>query len=89
MLKKCETHSLHLENINYDTGKKILPCEYTLVDDTYKKLMLQLPLQPVEHVNLQLRQNILDFFKSISPNEKNVNEEKKCSDAVAWLKSSE
>jgi hypothetical protein len=87
MLKKCENHSLQLDNINFDTGKKISPCEYTLVDDTYKQLLLQLPSQPVEQVSYQLRQNILDFFEKVSPDEKNVKEEKECHDALAWLKS--
>lgn len=87
MIKKCSTNSLHLDNINYDTGKKTSPNEYSLVDETYKKLLLQLPSQPAEQVNYQLRYNILDFYKTVLPNEKSEKDERKCSDAIAWLKS--
>jgi hypothetical protein len=87
MLKKCGTNSLHLDNINYDTGKKISPSEYTLVDDTYKQLLLKLPSQPIEQVNVQLRQNIIDFYKTVPPNVKSDKEAGKCSDAITWLKS--
>jgi hypothetical protein len=77
MLKKCKTNSLHLANINFDTGKETSPGEYTLVDDTYKKLLLQLPSQPVEQVNDQLRKNILAFFKTVQPKVKNDKEDRK------------
>ncbi len=87
LLKKRETHTLHLDNINFDTGKKTSPGEYTLVDDTYKQLLLKLPSQPPEQVDDQLRQNILDFYNTIPTGSKDEKEEKKCSDALSWLKS--
>ena len=87
VLRKYETHSLQLDNINFDTGKKTSPCEYSLVDDTYKQLLLKLPTQPIKQVNDKLRENILDFYANILPNEKSDNEEKKFSNAIAWLKS--
>ena len=89
MLKKYETGSLHLDNIDFDTGKKIKPCEYILVDDTYEKLLLQLPLHPVEQVDDKLRQNILDFYKNIPPYVKSDKKGRKCSEALEWLKSVE
>jgi hypothetical protein len=87
VLRKYETHSLQLDNINFDTGKKASPCEYSLVDDTYKQLLLKLPTQPIKQVNDKLRENILDFYANILPYEKSDNEEKKFSNAIAWLKS--
>ncbi len=86
MLKQCETNSLHLDNINFDTGKKTSAFEYTLADDSYKQLLLKLPLQPKGQVNDQLRHNILDFYKKVSPNIKSDFDKKKFSDAIAWLK---
>jgi hypothetical protein len=86
MLKKCETNSLHLNNINYDTGKNTLPDEYNLVDYTYKELLLQLPSQPAKQVNHQLRQNILMFYKNYEPKEINSREEKKYTESLLWLK---
>ena len=85
MLKKCASNSLHLENIDYDTGKKTKPCEYTLVDDTYLKLLLKLPSQPVEQVSDQLRQNMIAFYKTVPPNARNDKEAKECADALTWL----
>jgi hypothetical protein len=86
-LKKCETNALHLGNINFDTGKKIAPCEYTLVDDTYKQLLLQISSQPIGKVSDQLRKNILDFYKTFAPDVKNKTEDQKCFDAISMLKS--
>jgi hypothetical protein len=88
-LKKCETNALYLANINFDTGIKIAPCEYTLVDDTYKQLLLKISLQPVEQVSVQLRKNILDFYKTFAPDVKNKTEDQKCFDSISWLKSIE
>ena len=76
MLKKYGTGSLHLDNIDFDTGKKTSPGEYILVDDTYKQLLLQLPSHPVEQVDDKLRQNILDFYKTIPPAVKSEREGK-------------
>jgi len=87
MLKKYGYNSLHLDNINFDTGKKASRCEYSLVDDTYEQLLLKLPSQPVEQVNFQLRENIIDFYRKVPPNEKSAKEDIKCTDAIAWLKS--
>lgn len=87
LLKKCETHSLHLDNINFDTGKKIAPGDYTLVDDTYKQLLLKLPSQPVDQVNGHLRKNIIDFYKSAPADSKSDKDEKKTTDAFSWLES--
>jgi hypothetical protein len=89
MQKKYQTGTLQLDNIDFDTGKKIVPCEYILVDDTYKQLLLQLPSHPVEQVDKNLRQDILDFYKIFMPNAKSNEEAKKCSEAIEWLQSVE
>jgi hypothetical protein len=87
MLKKCGNNALHLDNINFDTGKKTAVCEYSLVDDTYKELLLKLQMQPDDQVNEHLRNNILDFYRNFSPTVASEKEGSKCFDALAWLKS--
>lgn len=89
VLKKCETNELHLVNINFDTGKKVAPCEYTLVDDTYKQLLLQISLQPIGQVSDHLRKNILEFYKTFAPDVKNNMEDQKCFDAISMLRSND
>ncbi|MEO5674816.1 MAG: zinc dependent phospholipase C family protein [Chitinophagales bacterium] len=89
MLKKYKTGSLHLVNIDYDTGRNTEACEYKLADDTYKKLLLQLYSSHSVHISRQLRKNLLDFYHDIPPTVKNEKQEKEYLDAITWLKSDE
>lgn len=73
-------------NSNFDTGVMTSPCDYKLVDDAYKQLLLRLPSQAVEQVNDQLRKNMLAFYKTVKPDAKNDKEEEQCAEAIAWLK---
>ncbi|MEI6059133.1 MAG: zinc dependent phospholipase C family protein [Bacteroidota bacterium] len=85
MLAKIANGPLTLENINFDTGKKTMPCEYALVDETYKELLMRLPLQASGLVDVQLRKNILDFYLRVPPNSSNEKEARECTDALSWL----
>ncbi len=89
LLKKCESNKLHLDNIDFDTGKKTSPGEYKLADDTYKQLLLKLPTVPAEQVNDQIRKNILNFYETVLPSETTEKDEIKFNEALKWLKAGE
>ena len=86
-LEKYETHKLHLDNIDFDTGNKTAPCEYLLADETYKQLLLKLSISNSEKPDNALRVHLLQYYKSTPPNIKNNAEQQKYEDAMNWVKS--
>ena len=77
-LKELRTNSLHLANVDFDTGKTTKAAEYTLTDDSYAKLLAKLSERKFDRTSPELRQNILDFYSDLSA----PFETKK--DAVRW-----
>ena len=77
-LEELRTNSLHLANIDFDTGKTTKAAEYTLTDDSYAKLLAKLSERKFDRTSPELRQNILDFYSDLSA----PFETKK--DAVRW-----
>jgi len=63
-VNKLNASKLHLENKNFDTGKMIAPCEYTLTDENYGKLLLKLKSDNFEHLNATVKKNILAFYRN-------------------------
>jgi hypothetical protein len=62
-LRQVSEHSLHLENLDCDTGKSTEPGEYGLSDTTYAKLVEELAEQDFRQVSPELRENILHYFE--------------------------
>jgi hypothetical protein len=53
---------LHLENLDYDTGKPTEPAEYRLADEAYSKLARALAEKHFATASSPLRQNLAAFF---------------------------
>lgn len=61
-LREVAEHSIHLENLDCDTGKPTQPGEYALSDRTYAKLVDKLADQDFAQVSPELRADILHYF---------------------------
>jgi len=61
-LRKVEGHSLHLDNLDCDTGRPTEPGEYALSDKTYAKLVDKLANRHFDHVPDELRADLLQYF---------------------------
>ena len=69
-LEELRTDSLQLSNRDLDTGKTTRAGEYTLTDDSYAKLLNELSERKFDRTSLELRENILAFYSTLSgPNE--------------------
>jgi hypothetical protein len=64
-LRQVSEHSLHLENLDCDTGKPTEPGEYGLSDTTYAKLVEELAEQDFRQVSSELREDILHYFERV------------------------
>jgi hypothetical protein len=60
------TDSLHLSNMDLDTGQKTKAAEYTLTDESYAKLLAALSERKFDRVSPESRANILDFYSDLS-----------------------
>jgi hypothetical protein len=58
-------NSLHLPDIDFDTGKKTAFGEYPLCDESYKSLLLKLKEDDFSSADESLKQNILAFYKNV------------------------
>ncbi len=67
MLAKTETGKLQLANQNFDTGGPSVAGHYKGTDEAYAKLLSKLADKQFTAVPVELRQNILDFYKDQSP----------------------
>jgi hypothetical protein len=54
----------HLEDVDFDTGKRTALGEYALADQTYKDLLQKLQDKKFEQVSPALRENIIAFYKN-------------------------
>jgi len=62
-LRKVRDHSLHLENLDCDTGKPTQPGEYALSDKTYAKLVDKLADKHFAQTPDELRLNLVQYFE--------------------------
>ena len=89
LLAEVGTNKLQLANTDFDTGKMTHTGEYVLTDNAYAHLLDQLAQKNFEHVDPDLRQNILAFYSDPSaPNatKKKSADWEKTQDEVARLK---
>ena len=80
LLADVGTNKLQLANTDFDTGKMTHAGEYVLTDNAYAHLLDQLAQKNFEHVDPELRQNILAFYSD--PNAPNATKKK----SAAWQK---
>jgi hypothetical protein len=64
-LASLRVNQLKLENVDLDTGKPTRPTEYTLADQTYAALAVELAKVPPENIDPKLRANVLDFYRDL------------------------
>jgi hypothetical protein len=64
--KKCAPTPLVLPNCDFDSGKPTKAAEYSLTDDTYAKLLGQLPERKFDLASPELRDDILNFYSDLS-----------------------
>jgi hypothetical protein len=63
LLTETKNGTLHLANTDCDTGKMTEPGEYKLTDLTYAHLLDDLSANQFKQTSIELRDNILDFYK--------------------------
>ena len=80
LLAEVGTNKLQLANTDFDTGKMTHTGEYVLTDNAYAHLLDQLAQKNFEHVDPDLRQNILAFYSD--PSAPNATKKK----SAAWQK---
>ncbi|HYV91830.1 MAG TPA: zinc dependent phospholipase C family protein [Chitinophagales bacterium] len=61
-LTQLKNEKLKLSNRDYDTGLASVRCEYSLADATYSQLLKRLKHDRFAHVNIGLKENILQFY---------------------------
>jgi hypothetical protein len=66
MLNALRRDSLVLPNRDLDDGKETSASEYTLADETYATLLLNLTTQKFEGTSPELRDNIIAFYADLS-----------------------
>jgi hypothetical protein len=78
-------HTVHLNNTDFDTGMRTSEGEYSLADNTYCDLLLQLKKKNFETVNPALKKNIILFYAV--PQKTDLSKKRaKSMDALAQLK---
>ena len=65
-LEQVRAGTLELYNSDLDSGKETRAAEYSLTDDTYAKLLVQLTARKFDLTTLALRDNILHFYGDLS-----------------------
>lgn len=65
-LQQVRTNSLVLPNCDFDSGQPTRIDEYSLTDETYRKLLGQLAKSKFSHMTPELRDNILEFYSDSS-----------------------
>ncbi len=84
-LQAERAHKLALPNVDFDTGQPTKPTEYTLTDNVYGKLLMQLSKRKFEGTSPELRANILDFYSDLSLFDKTKHEHDDWNDLLAAL----
>jgi len=65
-LEEVRTNSLLLPNCDLDSGKATEAAEYSLTDETYAKLLVQLADRKFDMTSTDLRGDILQFYSDLS-----------------------
>ena len=65
-LEEVRTDKLALPNCDLDSGQPTKPAEYSLADDAYAKLLVQLSSRKFDLTSPELRGNILQFYSDPS-----------------------
>src|SRR5437763_5957514 len=65
-LERVRNNNLVLANCDLDTGQPTKAAEYSLTDDAYAKLLVQLSEKKFELTSPELRDNILHFYSDLS-----------------------
>jgi hypothetical protein len=63
-LKRCGSRTLHLANIDFDTGKPTVPGEYGLADKNYDLLLANINKNDCKLLNDGLKKNVIDFYST-------------------------
>src|ERR1700690_3802965 len=66
LLEQVRSGSFQLTNRDLDSGNETSPAEYTLTDETYAKLIVQLASNKFDLTSPALRENILHFYSDLS-----------------------
>jgi hypothetical protein len=66
VLDEARTNTLVLPNRDLDSGLATKAGEYSLTDDSYAKLLIQLSAHKFDHTPPELRDNILQFYSDLS-----------------------
>ena len=66
LLEEVKTDSLSAPNRDLDSGNVTKAAEYSLADDTYATLLIQLSERKFDHTSPELRENILQFYSDLS-----------------------
>ncbi len=77
-IKKLNRQNIQLEDLDFDTGKPTALCEYSLADNTYSDLLLNLKADKFKNISPSLQQNILSFYKQVNESQGNRQASKKC-----------
>jgi hypothetical protein len=77
--------SLHLSNMDLDTGKKTKPAEYPLSDESYAQLLAELSQRKFDRVSPELRANILDFYSDLTAPYKTKDDSVRWQSVLTWL----
>ncbi len=88
-VKLLGSEKINLNNVDYDTGNLTRPDEYPLTDKNYGILLRKLWKNNFEHLNEDLKQNILDFYRdstTLSIVYKNSRKKKKVKEALVEIK---
>jgi Zinc dependent phospholipase C len=65
-LRAVRTNTLVLPNRDFDSGRATKAADYSLTDDAYAQLLLQLSHEDFGLASPELRANILDFYSDLS-----------------------
>ena len=65
-LEEVRTDSLVLPNRDFDSGNMTKPGEYSLTDDTYARVLVQLSQRKFDLTTPALRDNVLHFYADLS-----------------------
>jgi hypothetical protein len=65
LLEQVRNDKLVLSNCDLDTGRPTKGAEYSLTDDTYAKLLVQLSDRKFDLTSPELRENILQFYSDV------------------------
>jgi hypothetical protein len=87
-LKNLPNGELNLVDKDFDTGKKTLPGEYDLADDSYNRMLLTLNKNDFKYTNTSLKSNILNYYSKAGPvlQKKSCKKQQKIDCAITALK---